>query len=277
MLASVRSWRWRRILLLGLALVFFDLPLLWTVLAAFGVRPNNTAHPPTWSLPPTLNNYLEVVTERNFLLQLGTSAVLSALTTFLTVAVAFLAAYSLSRVHFQGRRMLVQGFLILASLPVISYVIPLKDTLRLWHLYDTLPGIALAETALYAPLAVYVLFGYLVEASRELEQSARLDGASAWQIIARVVLPIAMPGIAATAIIVFVLSWNLLLMPFVLTANHVQTLPVMISDFFTYDRELEWDTAAAALVVSLLPIGLFVAIAHRALERFSLDVARAID
>ena len=125
------------------------------------------------------------------------------------------------------------------------------------------PGLLLAQTAVLAPLAVYVLHGYLAQLSTELEEAATLEGASAWQVLGTVVLPVAAPGVAATALILFVLSWNQFLVPLVLTTSQVKTIPVAISDFFTFERELEWPTAAAALMVSLLPLAALVAVAYR--------------
>jgi len=254
---------------LGIVIVVCLLPFVWTVLASLEIRPDNTNSPPSWLLHPTLDRFLEVgVAEPQFVSELATSAGLSTATTLLTTTVAFLAAYSLARSHFPQRNLLVQSFLILASLPVISYLIPLRNTLDALHLYDTFIGTTLTETALYAPLAAYVLYGYLSQVSTELEESARLDGATPIYILRRVTLPITVPGVAATAIIVFVLSWNQLLMPLVLT-THVRTIPVAMIDFFTFERDLEWPTAAAALLASLLPIGIVVAAAHRWLEQFS--------
>lgn len=257
--------------------VAINLPLVWTILASFGVMPDNTVHPPVWIMPPTLDHYLDVVTDPNLVRELITSAGISLASTLLCTGIAFLAAYSLARARFRGRRLLVQCFLILASLPVISYVAPLWDTMLRIRLYDTFPGIVLSETALCAPLAVYVLFGYLTQVSIELEESARLDGATLWQILGQIVLPITAPSVAATAIIVLVLTWNQLLIPLVITARYIQTLPVMLSDWFTYERELTWETAAVALIVSVLPLFVFVAAAHRLLERFSLSAAQNTD
>ncbi len=270
--------RWRmgaRILLLIVAVLVFILPLAWTVLASFNIWPDNMASSPTWTWRPSVENYAEIgVAEPGFSRTLMTSTSLSAVAALLTITVAFLAAYSLVRSHFRGKAILVQSFLILASLPIMAYVIPLKDTMRYLRLHDTFIGVALAETAAYAPLAVYVLYGYLLQVSPELEEAAHLEGATLLQMLWRVALPIALPGVAATAIIVFVLDWNLLLAPLVLTVSHVRTIPVAMSDFFTFERELEWPTAAAALVVSLLPLIAFAAIAHRVLEQFSLGVFR---
>jgi len=259
-----------RVTLLAGAVLIFNLPLVWTLLASFGVTPNNSTHPPQWMLPPTWDNYREVITPQTILKQLGVSTLVAVLVTLLTLFTSFLAAYALSRSQFRGRRLLLQGLLVLASLPVISYVIPLKDLMFVSHLYDTLPGVALAETALFAPLAVYALVGYLARVPTEIEEAARVEGATLRQVLHKIILPTAMPGMAATGIIIFVLSWNQLLMLLVITAHRVQTLTVMMSDFFTFERELEWGAAAAALVVSVLPVALLVAATHRLLEQFGI-------
>ena len=262
---------------LAVVIVVCLLPLLWTLLASLNIVPNDVTSPPTWSAYPTLDHYAEIgVSEPHFALELLTGAALALATTLLTSIVGFFAAYSLARSRFRGRNLLVQSFLILASLPVIAFLIPLSNTLDILHLTDTFGGIALAETALYAPLVVYVLFGYLSAMSIELEEAAWLDGATLLQVLRRIVLPTAAPGAAATAIIVFVLSWNQLLMPLLL-ATHIRTVPVAMIDFFTFERELDWPTAAAALIASLLPIGVFVATAHRTLERFSLVAVQQAD
>lgn len=262
-----------RSLFLTLMIVVCFLPIVWTLLASLGLKPDNTKSPPTWTARPSFDQYTEVgVAEPQFSLEVLTSTGLAALTAFLTIVVSFLAAYSLAHSRFRGRSLLVQGFLILASLPVVSYLIPLRNTLDYLHLHDTFSGITLAETALFAPFATYVLYGYLGRIAADLEEAARLDGATTLQIVWRVVLPIAVPGLAATAIIVFVLSWNQLLIPLVSTV-HLKTIPTAMIDFFTFERDLEWPTAAAALLVSLLPMGILVAAAHRLLERFSLGVS----
>jgi multiple sugar transport system permease protein len=275
------SWRgqqrrraWVRSLFLVGVTVIVLLPLLWTLLASLAVTPDNNTSPPRWTLPPSLAHYAEVgVAEPTYLQELVTSLLISVLATILTSAVALLAAYGLARSHFTGRRLLIQGFLILASVPVMAYVIPLNDTMQRLHLTDTFIGIALAGSAVYTPLAVYILYGYVAQHARDVEEAAHLDGATAVQLLRWIVLPIVAPGVIATACIVFVLNWNLFLIPLVLTLSRIKTIPVAMSDFFTFERELEWPTAAAALIVSLLPLVAFVALAHRALEQFSLGTA----
>ncbi len=271
--ASRRRRRRLRAALLALAGLVFILPLLWTFLASWGITPDDTSSPPTWSWPPAVENYLQIgVAEPGFLSELATGTSVAVAATALTILVSFLAAYSLARSRLRYTGTGIQVFLVLASLPAMAYVIPLSDVVRRLGLYDTFIGIALANTAIFAPLAVYVLFGYLRPIPTDLEESARLDGAGFLQILGRVVAPAAGPGIAATAIILFVLNWNTLLVPLVLTENHVRTIPVAMSDFFTFERDLEWPVAAAVLITSLLPLVALVTLAHRVLERFQLGV-----
>lgn len=270
--ARKRRARWRRMLLLGISGLVIILPLLWTFLASWGITPDDTSSPPTWTWPPTFQNYLQIgVTEPGFLNELGTSTSISLTATILTIFVAFLAAYGMARSRLRGAQTGVQAFLILASLPVMAYIIPLSDTVHRLRLYDTFFGVALANTAIFSPLAVYVLFGYLRQIPTDLEESARMDGATLAQILWRVVAPAAAPGIAATAVILFVLNWNVLLVPLILTENHVRTIPVAMSDFFTFERDLEWPVAAAVLIASLAPLVVLVAAAHRAIEQFRLN------
>ncbi len=269
--AQQRRGRQVRAGILALAMFVFLLPLLWTLIASFGVTPNDTNLPPNWEWPPTISNYLYIgVAEPGFVTEMATGLSISTTATALTLVVAFLAAYSLAHVNYRRARRAVQVFLVLASLPVMAYVIPLNGVVHRLGLYDTFLGVALSNTAIFAPLAVYVCFGYLRQLSTDLEDAARLDGASLWEIILRIAVPQAVPGLAALAIILFVLNWNLLLVPLVLTENHVRTIPVAMSDFFTFERELSWPVAAAVLIISLLPLVVLVAAAHRALERFSL-------
>ena len=274
----VASWRhaagWGRAILLVAAVIICVLPLAWTALASFRILPDTTQWPPRWS-PPSLDNYTGElgVAEPTFTQELLTSAALSLATAGLTVAVAFLAAYALTRSRFRGRGLVVQASLILASLPVMAYIIPLGESMRRAKLEDTFVGLLLAQTAVLAPLAVYVLQGYLAQLPVELEEAAALEGASAWQVLGQVALPLAAPGLAATGLILFVLSWNQFLVPLVLTTSQIKTIPVAMSDFFTFERELEWPTAAAALIVSLLPLAALVTIAHGVLERFALAPA----
>jgi multiple sugar transport system permease protein len=260
----------RGLVLVGLVLIAL-LPLLWTLLASFSIQPDNSGSPPVWTLPASFENYQEIRAEQTFFWQeLITNWLISAATTLLTVTVGFCAAYSLAHARFKHRKLLTQSLLILASLPAIAYVIPLQDVTRRLHLYDTFIGVVLAQAALYAPFAVYILHGYVRQMQPELEEEAVLNGATLTPLLWQVVLPTLAPAVIATAVIVFVLSWNQFFLPLILTNTNIRALPVMMRDFFALERDFEWSKAAAVIMISVLPVGVFVAFAHRILEGFSL-------
>ena len=261
-----------RIALLAGILAVFLLPLAWTLLAAFGILPDNSTRPPSWSGPFTLDHIAEVsVAETAFWQELATSTLSAAFATLITVGVSYPAAYTLARSRSRVEATVVPSFVVLASLPAMSYVIPLSDLMGRAHLLDTLAGVVLSQAAITAPLAVYVLHGALRQLPTDWEEAALMDGSGLWRTLLQVVLPLVAPSVIATAIVVFVLDWNMLLVPLVLTAGEVKTVPVAMSDFFTFERELEWPSAAAALVISLAPVALLVGAFHRALGRFSLQ------
>jgi multiple sugar transport system permease protein len=260
-----------RAVLLSVAILVVLLPLVWTALAAFGVRPDNNTSPPSWVVAPSLDHLAEVsVVEPAFWQELATSIGVSAGAALLATALSFLAAYGIARSGSSAVPRLSPALLVLASLPVMAYVLPLSDLLRRAGLLDSLPGLTLAEAAATAPLAVYVLAAHLLATSREIEEAARLEGANVSRLLISIVLPTTAPIVAATAIVLFVLDWNMLLLPLVLTGIDVRTLPVILTDFFTLERQVEWPTAAAALTISLVPLVVLVGLLHRLLERFSL-------
>jgi ABC-type glycerol-3-phosphate transport system permease component len=257
-------------LALVVALIVFLVPLGWTVLASVGIVPRGTA-PPSLDWSPTLDHYAEVgVAETQFWQELATSTIVAVAGTIVSVVVGLLAAYGLARSRFRARRAVVQSFLVLASLPVVAFALPLGEVMHKLGLADTYLGLVLAVAAVTAPLAVYVLFGQLNGLSTEWEEAAWLDGAGLGRVLWNVVLPLVGPAVAATAIILFVLDWNLLLVPLVVASVDVKTIPVAMSDFFTFERELQWPTAAAALVISLVPLTILVAVGHRRLDTFTL-------
>jgi ABC-type glycerol-3-phosphate transport system permease component len=270
----IRERRRRQVVraaLIAAALAVVLLPFLWTALAAVGVEPNNNTSPPSWVVRPSLDHLSEVsVVEPAFWQELATSVGVSAGASLLATALSLLAAYGIARSTSHALRRLSPGLLVLASLPVMAYVLPLSDLLRRAGLLDSLAGLTFAEAAVTAPLAVYVLSAHLAAGSRETEEAARLDGATLPALLWNIVLPTAAPVVAATAIVLFVLDWNMLLIPLVLTGIDVRTLPVILTDFFTLERQVEWPTAAAALTISLVPLVILVGLLHRLLERFSL-------
>jgi ABC-type glycerol-3-phosphate transport system permease component len=238
-------------------------PMLWTLLASFGIRPD--------SQHISFDAYRDVqVFESRFVSEVLSSFTVAVIVAALAVTLGLLTAHALEQHRFKSRGLIVQSLLLLSSLPVLSLLNGLSATLRTLGLSE-IPGIAFAETALYAPLAAFVIFGHLRSLPENLPDAARLEGADTWTILWRVIVPSSLPALLATGVLVFVLSWNQVLMPLVLLTN-LKLLPVALVDVFVFERELEWPTAAAALSVSLVPLWLMVTLAFGWLEHFSLPL-----
>lgn len=262
-------------MLIVIVLIVLIAPVGWTVLAAFGLVPDTTARPPVWPTP-TVKNFGEIgVAEPGFWAELLTSSFVAVGGTALALALAVPAAYATARSGRVVHARVGPALLTMASIPAIAYVASLDQLWRAARLQDTALGVVIAEAAGTAPLAAFVLIGAIGVGTREMEQAAELDGAGLVTRIGRIVLPATWSSIVAIAVVLFAIDWNTLLLPLVLTAGHVPIVTVALSDFFTFERELEWPTAAAALVVSLVPLVLLVAIMHRVLSRFRLPDAEA--
>jgi len=255
-----------------LVVLFFSLlPLIWTLLAALGLQPVGLHLTGTL----TLDNFGAVaVFEPAFASEFLYTIVVTVTATMITIAAAFPAAYWLVRRNTtagapaQGRvDGLMQAMLVLAVTPLIAYALPLENLERAAGLYGTPAGLVLAMASVQIPLALWLLRGYLERIPRSLDEAATLDGASWLSILWRVALPVGAGGVIATAVLVFVLDWNLFLLTSLLTEHPPMMLPMAMRDFFAFERDLEWPTAAAALVVTLAPAFLLVFATQRSLEK----------
>jgi ABC-type glycerol-3-phosphate transport system permease component len=253
------------VLVVGLTICL--LPLVWTILAALGLEPAGRG----WRGSFTIDNLLGVTTfEPDFVAEFAYTMAVTVASTLLTIALAFPAAYRLARTEAAWVHALMPALLVLAICPIIAYALPLAAIIRQVGLYGTFPGLVLAFTGAQLPLAMWLLRAYLVRVPSSLEEAARLDGASWLGVVTRVVLPVAAGGVIATGVLVFVLDWNLFLLPTLLADRSPHLLTVMMRGFFAFERELDWPTAAAALTISLAPAFVLVFATQRALEGLAL-------
>lgn len=267
----MRSFGWKpslRGVALGIIVVLCLLPLLWTVIAACGLEPDGAG----WKGEFSLEHFGEVGTfDSAFRDGFSYTLFVSLLGTFITLISALPAAYRLAQLH-NGwvARIIMPFLLVLAVIPVISYGLPLSDLTRHLGLYGNFVGLVLSYAGVQLPLALWVLRGYLLRLPPSLEEAARLEGASWTIILWQVIFPLVTGGVVATGVVVFVLNWNLFLLPSLLTEGSPQVLPMVMRDFFAFERELEWPTAAAALLTSLTPAFILVLVGQRSLDKFTL-------
>jgi ABC-type glycerol-3-phosphate transport system permease component len=234
------------------------LPFAWAVLASLTPEAALFESP---ALPPevlVLDHYRALFAERAFWLPIRNSLVVAGATTALCVAIGALAAYAIARLRFRGKGALLGSVLAVAMFPQISIVSPLFLLLRALGLIDTYPGLVLPYLTFAMPLAIWLLVAFFRQLPPDLEEAARVDGATRWQTFARVVLPLSAPGLATTAILTFVYCWNEFLFALSFTLGpERQTVPVAIA-LFRGRYQVPWGEVLAAAVVATAPVTILV-------------------
>jgi ABC-type glycerol-3-phosphate transport system permease component len=213
---------------------------------------------PLWPSPPVLEHYHALFTERAFWLPIRNSLIVAGATTVFCVTIGSLCAYALARLRFRGKTLLLGAILAVSMFPQIAIVSPLFLLLRSLRLINTYPGLVLPYLTFAMPLAVWLLVGYFRQLPAELEEAAMVDGASRLRAFREVIVPLALPGLAATAILTFVYSWNEFLFALSFTLGpERQTVPVAIA-LFRGQYQVPWGQVLAAAIVATAPVAVLV-------------------
>jgi len=243
-------------LVIGIYLVAVALPLLWMLLASFKTRAQVSELPPKILFDPTLDNYREVFRDSDFPRYLLNSTTVAVASTVLSVGLGFLAAYAFVRLRRRRNDGLLFWILTMRMVPPLAVLVPFFSMMSTFGLYDTRQGLALVYTTFNLPIAVWLLLGYLDKIPVSIEEAAMTDGCSRLSAIWSVVLPLAAPGLFATAVICMLLSWNEFAFALNLTGEEAKTLPVFLTAWDT-QRGVNWGpmTASALLVVTPVIVG----------------------
>jgi ABC-type glycerol-3-phosphate transport system permease component len=213
---------------------------------------------PLWPDPPVLGHYRALFTERQFWLPIRNSLIVAGATTLFCVTLGSLCAYALARLRFRGKALLLGAILAVSMFPQIAVVSPLFLLLRSLRLINTYPGLVLPYLTFAMPLTVWLLVGYFRQLPAELEEAAMVDGASRLRAFSEVIVPLALPGLAATAILTFVYSWNEFLFALSFTPGpERQTVPVAIA-LFRGQYQVPWGQVLAAAIVATAPVAVLV-------------------
>jgi multiple sugar transport system permease protein len=209
---------------------------------------------------PTLENYKSIFQNDDFVRALANSAIVAMTTTLLGLIVGSFCAYALARLKMNYKFLLLGIVLTISTFPQIAIAAPL---FRLWTdigLYNTLIGLVIPYLTFALPLSIYILVSFFREIPRDLEEAALVDGATNFEAFRRVIVPLAAPGLATTAILVFIAAWNEFLLASTLTSSReARTTPVAISQFTGSSQfEVPLGTQSAASVVVAIPLVLLV-------------------
>jgi multiple sugar transport system permease protein len=246
-------------LLLTLAVlggVLFSLgPFLWFASIGFKPQVEITAIPPTL-LPHQLSFHaIEAAIHRYGLLSfIKNSVIVATSTTVICIIVGSLAAYPLARLRIRFRRVILLSILAVAMFPQVSIAGPVWRILRALNWLNTYQGLIIPYLAFTLPLTVWILANFFRQLPLELEEAARVDGATLFQTLTKVIAPLAAPGVFTAAILTFIYSWNEFFFALlIMTEREVQTLPVGIA-LFPGEYTMPWGEISAASIIATVPL-----------------------
>jgi multiple sugar transport system permease protein len=228
---KARIWRWVGS---AIVLIWSLVPIYWSLKTSLETEADARAQNYV-PLHPTLGNYATLLTRSGDLPGQIRRAMLNIViecgaATIVTVVLATLAGYAFARMQFRGRQTLFYAVLATMAFPAYTTLIPLYKIMSNFYLVNTYTGIVLVYVSGFLPLATWVLHNYFVSMPIGLEEAALIDGANRLQVLRRIVLPLARPGIISTALITFLFAWAQFLFPLVLsTDSSTQPLTVVIA------------------------------------------------
>lgn len=252
--------------IIGLVWLF---PAYWMVNTAFKPQFEVLTNTPLFvPLHATFANFVAAVKQSTFLDNLRSSVIVVCGAVLISVGLALFAAAALSRYRFRGRRSLMVSLLLLQMLPSTALLIPMFLIFNDVGLLGTYMGLILAYTATVLPFSIWVLRGFFLAVPFELDEAARLDGASTWSLLWRILFPLVMPGVVATSVFAFIAGWNDFIFAYTFMKNQdMYTLPVWLSSFTTPLTGTDYGGQMAGSILFSLPVVVFFVLIQRNLVK----------
>jgi multiple sugar transport system permease protein len=246
-----------------IGLIYFS-PVIWMILAAFKSRPDLLATPPKLLFHPTLEHYWSIfyrvssdgarITRTGAEWTFVNSFFISVISVGLALGIGTLAAYGFSRLRLRGRNYYMFYILALRMLPPLTLIVPLYFLFRVTGLGGSYVAIISVYVAFNLPFVIWMMRSFLDELHRPIEEAARLDGSSEWRVLLKICLPQIRAGLAATAVIAFMFTWNDFLFALLLTGVDTRTIPVEMTRVVGADVGVDWGVFAAIGTIYLAPI-----------------------
>jgi multiple sugar transport system permease protein len=239
-------------------------PIALVVSASFKPARDIFVYPPRWLFTPTLENYAGLwLRWPEFFGNLLNSLIVTLAATALATLASGLAGYVYSR--YRSRLLTASAFLLIfiRLIPPIVITLPLFPVVNYLRLQDTHLVLILLYATFFVSLGTMVMKAFIDQIPRELDEAALVDGASHWQIVTRVILPIAAQGLIAASVFVFVFAWNEFLFAFIFTTTRAKTAPLVLSEIAGAVDGVEWGVLFAATTLQLLPVLVFVILVQK--------------
>lgn len=249
---------------LSVAAIFSGFPILWMLSSSFKPNGEIFASPPELiSSAFTLEAYVSIFTDPVKLRFFINSYVVALSVTALTLVVGIMAAYAFSRYEFPGKRLVNVVVVSVQAVPPITLLIPYFGLIVSLGLYNTYPGLILTYMVFTLPYAVIMLTGYFNTIPRELDEAVKVDGASSFTALWRVIVPTAIPGLVSVGIYTFMIAWNEFLFALTLTrTDNMRTVPIGIQ-LLMGQHAYEWNQMMSMSVLGSIPVLLLFLIFQR--------------
>ena len=263
---TAEGWKIRagRLFLVALALVWSGFPILLVVASSFKDNREIFAVPPTFIFTPTLDSYRRLgELWPAFYPNMWNSLVITTGATMLTIVVTSMAGYVYAR--FSSRFLTGSAFFMIfvRMMPPIIITLPLFPVVNLMGLSDTHFLLIVLYSTFFVSLGTWIMRAFIEQIPRELEEAAIVDGASLFQTLVRVILPLAAQGIVASSIFVLVFSWNEFIFALIFTTRNAKTAPLIIAEMLSTADGVEWGILFAAATIQLVPVLVFVVAVQR--------------
>jgi multiple sugar transport system permease protein len=252
-------------ILLIAGLVIVAVPYLWILLTAFKRQVDAAAVPPKFFSPTTLNNFQRLYAGP-FLASIGASTIITVATTGATLLLGVPAGYAFARGRFAGRRLLTGWLLLSRMVPPVIMIIPLFLFFHRLHLINSYLGLTLAYMTGLLPFTIWMTASYFADIPVDLEEAARVDGATRAQAFVRVALPLALPGILTVGVLVAIAAWSEYFIPFLLSGPGTTPATVGVVNFVGSDV-IDWGQMAAASLTLVVPVLVMTLLVQRGLLR----------
>lgn len=244
------------------ATLFFAFPIFWMFSSAFKPDDISSQYPPVFVFSPSMQNFAKLFTEMGAGQALVNSLFIVSLATLLAMLAGTMSAYALARFNIAGKNALALEILSIRMLPPIVSVIPLFIIARYLGVFDT-PWLLISVYALTGlPFVVWIMRVFIQDIPQSIEEAAMIDGCGRIEAFWRVTLPLLLPGLAATMVIVFMFAWNEFLLASLLTSSEAKTLPVIAASAIK-PKAIAFGLACAAGVVMSLPVIVLVLLMQR--------------
>ncbi len=232
-------------------------PFYWMVITAF--KPDNEllrqTGNPFWVVAPTLAHFKKLLFETQYPAWLLNTVIVSVVSTVTSLAASVFAAYAIERLRFQGSKQVGLGIFLAYLIPPSILFIPLAAIVFKLGLFDTRWALILTYPTFLIPFCTWLLMGYFRSIPYELEECALIDGATRWEILVKIILPLAVPGLISAGIFAFTLSWNEFIYALTfISSSEVKTVPVGIVTELVDGDVYHWGALMAGALLGSLPV-----------------------